>query len=72
MNNRKQRNDFVDQMVILFAIMVPSLAGAAIGGFTGFIVSLALAVPFAIFVLRFMGVGPAASPRPRRRRNSQS
>lgn len=67
----KLRNDFTDQMVILFAIIVPSLIGSGLGGGVGFIVGLVVAIPFAIFVMRYMN-GGLKSPRPRRSRRTGS
>lgn len=48
------KNDFTDQMVILIAVMIPSLIGAWIGGGGGFIVALVIGVPLGFLVVRYV------------------
>jgi hypothetical protein len=67
MKMRIPRNEFTEQMVVLFAVTVPSLIGAGIGGGGGFFIGLVVAVPFAILVLRYMNAGVLS-----RRRGSSS
>ena len=58
------KNDFTDQMIILIAVMVPSLIGSWIGGGVGFIVSLVIAAPLALIVVRYVnGTLPAMRNR---------
>lgn len=53
----KLRNDFTDQMIILFAIMIPALIASGIGGGVGFLIGLVIAAPFAVFIARYMNEG---------------
>ncbi len=48
------RNDFTDQMVILLAILVPSLIGSAIEGVGGFFIGVVIAIPITIGVIRYV------------------
>lgn len=53
-NMQKLRNDFTDQMVILVAILIPSIIGSWIGGGGGFFIGLIIAVPITIGVIRYV------------------
>ncbi len=63
------RNDFTDQMLILLAIMIPSIIGSWIGGGGGFLVSLVIAAPLMIAVIRYI---EGEVPGLKRFRGSQS
>ncbi len=65
---QKLRNDFTDQMIILLAIMVPSIIGSWIGGGSGFIISLVIAAPITVALIRYIegefpGLGKKSASR---------
>lgn len=51
---QKLRNDFTDQMMILIAVLVPSIIGSWIGGGGGFVVGLVIAAPITIGLIRYI------------------
>lgn len=51
---KKYRNDFTDQLIVLIAIIVPSLIGSWIGGGGGFLIGLVIAAPIALGVIRYV------------------
>ncbi len=51
---QKLRNDFTDQVVILLAIMFPAIIGSWIGGGSGFVVALVIAVPITVGLIRYI------------------
>lgn len=51
---QKFRNDFTDQMIILVAIIIPSIIGSWIGGGGGFFIGLIVAVPITLGVIRYV------------------
>lgn len=51
---KKLRNDFTDQMLILLAVIVPSIIGSWIGGGGGFVIGLVIAVPITIGIIRYV------------------
>ena len=51
---QKLRNDFTDQMMILIAVLIPSIIGSWIGGGGGFVVGLVIAAPLTIGLIRYV------------------
>ena len=51
---KKLNNDFTDHMLILLAVLIPSLIGSWIGGGGGFVVALLIAAPITIGLIRII------------------
>lgn len=51
---QKYRNDFTDQLLVLVAIIIPSLIGSWIGEGGGFVIGLVIAAPIALAVIRYV------------------